>query len=274
MNPRIPEKIIDFHVHLFPDKLFEAIWRQFEHDYDWKVIHQLYYRECIDYLRERNVEKIVYCNYAHKPGVAKSLNEWNAKVLDEYDDLYCLAAFHPGDEGCIALARDILTHPKVLGIKLQFLVTDFFPHDPRLFDLYELIMEKGKRLLMHIGTGPVANDCVGLEYFLNVLERYPDLPVTVPHMGGLEFKGFMDLLDKHENLMLDTAFSFLPWDNVRYDQGPEKLEKYKNRILYGSDFPNLILPREGEIDAMLEMKLSQEFYDKVFWENGVGLLPQ
>ncbi|MBI9074779.1 MAG: amidohydrolase family protein [Desulfatibacillum sp.] len=273
MVTKLPEKIIDFHVHLFPDKLFEAIWHHFVHDYGWKVIHKMYYRECIDYLRERGVEKIAYCNYAHKPGVAQGLNQWNATIIDEQEDLYCLAAFHPGDEDCMAMARDILSHPKVLGFKLQFLVTDFLPEDPRLFELYELVMEKGKRLLLHIGTGPVANDFVGLEHFLNVLERYPGLPATVAHMGGLEYKGFMDLLDKHENLMFDTAFSFLPGDNVRYDQGPDSLEKYKDRILYGSDFPNLILPRKQEIDCLLEMDLSQEFYDKVFWENGLGLLP-
>jgi len=47
----LPEKIIDFHVHLFPDRLFDAIWKYFSSNYKFNVIHQIYYRECIDYLR-------------------------------------------------------------------------------------------------------------------------------------------------------------------------------------------------------------------------------
>ena len=90
---RIP--IIDFHVHLFPDKMFDAIWDFFSKGYQWEVIHKLYYRECIQYLRRQGIEKIVYSNYAHREGIAEGLNEWNLRVLDENPDLYCFAAFHP-----------------------------------------------------------------------------------------------------------------------------------------------------------------------------------
>jgi len=97
----LPEKIIDFHVHLFPDKLFKAIWKYFSASYGRNVIHELYYKECIDYLYEKNVEYIVYSNYAHKKGVAKGLNEWNLKVLEEYPELYCFAAYHPDDDDAL-----------------------------------------------------------------------------------------------------------------------------------------------------------------------------
>jgi predicted TIM-barrel fold metal-dependent hydrolase len=53
---------------------------------------------------------------------------------------------------------------------------------------------------------------------------------------------------------------------------PDYLEKYKSRILYGSDYPNLITPREDEIENLLKMDLSQEFYDKIFYYNGIALI--
>ena len=31
--PQLPETIIDFHVHLFPDELFDAIWKFFSREY-------------------------------------------------------------------------------------------------------------------------------------------------------------------------------------------------------------------------------------------------
>ena len=88
-----PDKIIDFHVHLFPDKLFDAIWEYFASTYGFNILHELHYQECVDYLSKQGVEYIVYSNYAHKKGIAKDLNTWNLNVLDEYPELYCSVSY-------------------------------------------------------------------------------------------------------------------------------------------------------------------------------------
>ncbi|HPQ44426.1 MAG TPA: amidohydrolase family protein [Syntrophales bacterium] len=267
-----PEKIIDFHVHLFPDRLFDAIWNYFATIYESDILHQLYYKESIDYLHEKGVEYIAYSNYAHKQGVAKGLNEWNIKVLKDYPELFCFAAYHPDDDDSLAMARFFLDHPRILGFKLQLLVQKFAPHDERLFPLYEMVIERGKRILFHVGTGPIGNDFVGIDNFRKLLARYPDLPANVAHMGGLEYGEFIRLLDHYPNIYLDTTWAFLPRSGFMFDQKAELLETHKDRIVYGSDFPNLIHPREEEIDCLLALNLSQDFYAKVFRENGISLL--
>ncbi|KPA10681.1 Amidohydrolase 2 [Candidatus Magnetomorum sp. HK-1] len=269
-----PDKIIDFHVHLFPDRLFDAIWNYFSRVYKWDILHHLYARDCIQYLFQEKVQAFVYSNYAHKKGVAHSLNKWNKKILDEYDNIYCFAAFHPDDDNAIDIARDILSYPKVLGIKLQFLVTQFYPHDARLFPLYEMIIEMNKRLLLHVGNGPAGNIFVGADHFELVLNRYPELPANIAHMGGFEYKRFLEMLDSHENLYLDTAFSFLPHKKLKFNLDPSCLIKYQDRILYGSDFPNLIFPRTSEIDSLINLGLSQDFYDNIFYKNGIRLIEE
>jgi predicted TIM-barrel fold metal-dependent hydrolase len=270
---RLPETIIDFHVHLFPDKFFNAIWRYFADRYGWEIRHKLYYRECVEYLRERGVGPIVYSNYAHRKGVARILNEWNMKVVEEIPDLYCFAAYHPEDgEDALAMAEEILEHPKILGFKLQLLVQRFYPHDERLFPLYERIIEKKKRVLFHVGTGPVGNRWVGVAQFKKLLHLFPALQANVAHMGGPEFSEFMALLDDYPGLCLDTSFAFIPHLPFKFDLGTDYLEKYQDRILYGSDFPNLLFPREDEIDYLLSFNLSPEFYEKVFRANGLALI--
>jgi len=268
----IPEKIIDFHVHLFPDRLFDAIWEAFLKQYNWHIIHRCYYRECIERLRRKGVSVIVYSNYAHRAGIAEELNRWNEKVLQEYEDLYCFAAYHPGDDHALDMARRLVENPKILGFKLQLLVQNFYPFDERLFGLYDLVMKKNKRILFHTGTGPVGNPYVGLEPFMKVLDRFPDLPATIAHLGAHEYAGFMELLDRHPQLYLDTAFCFLPAPYDGYNLGPGYLEKYKSRILYGSDYPNLITPWEAEIENLLKMNLSPEFYDRIFYDNAAALI--
>jgi uncharacterized protein len=271
----LPVKIIDFHVHLFPDRLFDAIWKHFISDYGWDVLYHFYYRQCVSHLRENGIGPIVYSNYAHRKGVAKYLNEWNIKVLDEIPDLYCFAAYHPEDEDGPDMAASIVKHPKIMGFKLQLLVQRFYPHDERLFPLYDLLMENGKWLLIHTGTGPVGTEFTGIAHFKKLLARYPEMRIIIPHMGALEYAEFGALLDDYPNIYLDTAYSFIPQAKNGFlssGLGIEFLEKYQGRILYGSDFPNLIFPREGEIETLLGLNLSQAFYDKIFWKNGQGII--
>ena len=55
---------------------------------------------------------------------------------------------------------------------------------------------------------------------------------------------------------------------------PELLERYRDRVVYGSDFPNVIMPREDEIDYLVGLGLSDEFYRKIFYENGMRLIAE
>lgn len=264
--------IFDFHVHLFPDRLFDAIWRTFRENYRWDVLHHLYYKQCIEYLRQRNVGPVAYSNYAHKRDIARGLNRWNREVVDEIPELYCFGAYHPDDDDAVQMAEEFLDQDNVLGFKLQLLVQRFYPHDERLFPLYEMVIEKGKRILFHVGTGPVGNEFVGVSHFKRLLKRYPELPANVAHMGALEYREFMELLDEYPNIYLDTSFTFFPDTPFSFDLDAGYLERYKDRIVYGSDFPNLMFPREVEIDHLLNLDLSQEFYDRVFLENGMHIL--
>lgn len=269
----LPPAIVDFHVHLFPDKGFDAIWRHFAAR-GVEVRHKLYTRACIDYLHAHGVARIVFSNYAHKQGFAAPMNEWNINLLEENDHLYCFAAFHPDDADALRYTEKMLSHPRVAGVKLHFQVQRLYPHDPRLYPMYEMVMEKGKRLLLHVGNGPTSNEFVGWAQFKPVLDRYPDLPANIPHMGCYEFQQFIDLLDTHPNLYLDTAYSFWPDLPFTFNLDDGYLEKYSGRLLYGSDFPNIILSRKGEIDRLLSFDLSQTFYDRVFYTNGLKLLEE
>ena len=118
----------------------------------------------------------------------------------------------------------------------------------------------------------MGNQYVGLKHFMKVVEKFPELPATIAHMGAHEYAGFFELLETCPRLYLDTAFCFMSPPYTGYNLGPDYLEKYKSRILYGSDYPNLIMPWEDEIHNLLKMDLSQEFYDKIFYDNGNALI--
>ncbi len=64
--------IIDLHVHVFPDRMFEAVWKRF------KSVGWGFQREYIDQISKtliaHGVVRAVGLSYAHKVGVAKPLN--------------------------------------------------------------------------------------------------------------------------------------------------------------------------------------------------------
>ncbi len=267
----LPRPLVDFHVHLFPDKLFDAIWRQFVADYGWKVLHQLYWRESLAYLKERGVGRVVYSNYAHRKGIARGLNDWNLQVLAETPDLFCFAAYHPDDEDGLAMAEALLEHPRILGIKLQLLVQRFAPDDARLFPLYELVMAKGKRLLLHVGTGPVGNEFVGVAPFRRLLARYPELPAIVAHMGALEYGAFGELMDDHPGLLMDTAFAYLPRLGTLCDLEPHSWNATGGGSSTDRTSPTSSSPGRRRSTPCSALNLSQEFTDAVFRDNGLRL---
>lgn len=238
------------------------------------VVYQMYSGDCIAYLNRQGVDVIVFSNYAHRKGIAEPMNAWNIELLEQHPNLYCFAAYHPEDDNALQYAAQMLVHPRVVGIKLHCMVQQLCPQDERLFPMYEMVVAKNKRLLLHVGNGPTGNKYVGFDHFSKLLRRYPDLPVNVPHMGGLEFQAFMDLLDAYPRIYLDTAYSFWPGQPFTFNLGSKYLERHKDRILYGSDFPNVILPREGEIDYLLNLGLSDAFYGRIFRDNALDLLAE
>ncbi len=82
----------------------------------------------------------------------------------------------------------------------------------------------------------------------------------------------MTLSVDHPNLFFDTSFCFLPGDFRMFRLGNDFLERHKDRLLYGSDFPNLFHDRQNEITALMDMSLSDEFYQRVFRTNAENLL--
>ena len=71
--------VVDAHVHLFPDRLFAAIWRWFD-EHGWPIRYPLTSPEALSFLFDRGVERVVALHYAHKPGIARGLNRYMAEL--------------------------------------------------------------------------------------------------------------------------------------------------------------------------------------------------
>ncbi|HZI08906.1 MAG TPA: amidohydrolase, partial [Myxococcus sp.] len=65
-GPRLPEglpPVVDSHVHLFPDRVFEAVWRWFD-QYGWPIRYKLHTPQVVSFLLSRGVSRVVALHYA------------------------------------------------------------------------------------------------------------------------------------------------------------------------------------------------------------------
>ncbi len=277
--------IIDMHAHFFPGPLFASIWEWFGERH-WHISYKDSPEGLASKLRGFGVRAFVTYNYAHKPGMAADLNLWTARFAGREPGALPFATVMPQDEGNIEMLDDLFANHGFLGIKLQPLVSDFYLCDERMMDVYKLLLRRGKILVVHAGTAPVANRYVGADYFEPVLRALPDLKVIVAHMGAFEFDRFFEMARGYPNVYLDTSVNFIDPTLIAslvarglfpplevpssFDRGV--LMELSDRLLFGSDFPNIPYSYRDCIESIVDLDMGEEFNRKVFLANAERLI--
>lgn len=255
-------EVWDAHVHVFPPRVFEAIWRWFER-HAWAVRYQLHADQTIRYLQDRGVTRMVGLHYAHVPGMARSLNAFVAELAGRHPALIPFGTVLPGEPEAEAIVEEAFTEHGLAGLKLHCHVQQFSPVDPSLRAVYRACERHGKPLVIHAGREPAlpgyAADIHALcnvRFIRAVLERHPELKLVVPHLGADEIPQYGELLDAFPNLHLDTTMMLADYFP---DRPPEDfVGRYADRLLYGSDFPNLPYAWDRELKRLAGMGLAPE----------------
>jgi predicted TIM-barrel fold metal-dependent hydrolase len=264
--------VIDAHVHLFPDNLFASI-RQWFKKFGWPIRYRFGSPEAIDFLLSRGVSRIVGLHYAHRPGVAVELNAYMAELCRRYRQLSGMATVFPGENKAgeiLAEAFDM----GLSGVKLHCHVQCFEMLSPAMHEIYRTCQDSDKPLIMHVGREPKSPAYPCDPYALcsadkleQVIKSYPDLRVCVPHLGADEFEAYSRLLRNYDNLWLDTTMTladYLPLKNV-----PDPSKMRADRLIFGSDFPNLPYAWDRELKRIARLNLGRERLSKLLSRNAV-----
>ena len=111
-------RIIDAHVHGFPNRLFDAIWTYFEKNY-WKIYKKYYFEEIVPFLSHHNVDYFTLLNYAHKSNISRELNDWTYNMSQKYENIFAMGTIHPQDSYFAEELERILS-PKMLNLHFHF----------------------------------------------------------------------------------------------------------------------------------------------------------
>ncbi len=173
--------LIDSHVHLFPEKLFQAIWSWFD-KHGWEVRYKIQAKAVVEELKRAGVERFFLLNYAHKPGISSALNHWTHEFSKTCPEAVPFGAIHPDDDNVAGELDRCFREYCFRGIKFHCHVTAIRPDDPRMFPIYEKMIEHDRLLILHAGTGPslrgykeTTQDISGVRFVRPILKQFPGL---------------------------------------------------------------------------------------------------
>lgn len=272
--PRELPPVVDAHVHVFHDRILAAMRAWFEKN-AWHVRYPLAAAEIAPFLLGRGVRHVVALHYAHKPGIARSMNTFVAEVAKAEPRVVATATVHPDDPDPAA----ILAEAKALGargVKLHCHVQAFAPDDARLEPIYAACEGLDLPLVLHAGREPKTTgypvdpyEVCSAERTERVLRAHPRLRLVVPHLGCDEYDPYLDLVTRFDNLWLDTTMAIagffpieVPWRLV--DARPE-------RVLYGTDFPNLPYAWDRELARLHARKMPEAALAAILGGNAAAL---
>ncbi len=268
--------IVDVHTHFMAPPIMAKVWKYFDSagpllGREWPIVYRGTDDERVEHLRSMGVRKFSALSYAHKPGIAGYMNDWTLSFADRTPDALRSATFFPEPEAATYVPQLVADGVEVFKVHVQ--VGDFAPNDPLLEPVWGVLAESGTPIVLHAGSGPAPGHHTGPAGVADVLARHPDLALVIAHLGMPETEEFLDLAEKHENVRLDTTMVFVDfWDHqpVPGDVVP-RLVDLQDKILFGTDFPNIPYAYAHQIEALQRLDLGDDWLGRVLWHNGAEL---
>ena len=121
-------------------------------------------------------------------------------------------------------------------------------------------VEDARRFLQQPIQRPIPTTIGGMNsavaHAWSVLRSFPNLRLCVPHLGADEYEEYGRLVQRYDNLWLDTTMALAgylpgaaPWSVAEARPG---------RVMYGTDFPNLPYAWDRELKRVLQRPLKEE----------------
>jgi predicted TIM-barrel fold metal-dependent hydrolase len=185
--------------------------------------------------------------------MARWLTEWVTEFAAATPDAVPTATLYPEPDVADYLAVAVGAGARVAKVHVQ--VGAFDPRDPLLRPAWGLLAEAGVPVVVHCGHGPIPGAHTGLDVFGAVLAGHPRLRAVLAHAGMPDFTAALDLVRRYEGVYIDTTmvgtafsdrFAPLPAD------WPARLADVADRVVFGSDFPNIPYPYAEQVRAVAE----------------------
>ncbi|MEU2246104.1 amidohydrolase family protein [Streptomyces sp. NPDC019224] len=269
--------LIDVHTHFMPERVLRKVWAYFDSagpltGMEWPITYRHEEDERLALLRSFGVLRFTSMVYPHKPSMAAWLNGWAADFAARTPDCLHTATFFPEPDAERYVREAVEAGARVFKAHLQ--VGAYDPADPLLDPVWGLLAEAGVPVVTHCGSGPAPGKHTGPDPVARVLARHPRLPLIVAHMGMPEYPEFLSLAETYPEVRLDTTMAFTDFTEgftpfPKAEHG--RLADLGDRILLGTDFPNIPYPYAHQLHALERLGLGDDWLRAVCHDNAKSL---
>lgn len=270
--------LVDIHVHFMPHPVLQKVWLYLgtappSANLPWPIEYRQDEPARLAHLARLGVVAHTSLVYPHKPGMAPWLNDWAREFAAGAPSCAQTATFfaEPSAPDYVRAALD--GGARVFKAHLQ--VGGYDPRDELLDPVWGLLAEAGTPVVSHCGSSPVPGPYTGPGPIGDVLTRHPRLRLVVAHVGAPDYADFLDLADRYPNVHLDTTMVFTDFFESFAPFPPDlrpRLAALGDRVVLGSDFPNLPYPYAHQLDALAALNLGDDWLRAVLYHNGARLL--
>ncbi|NMO34913.1 amidohydrolase [Streptomyces sp. GMY01] len=270
--------LIDVHTHFMPERVLRKVWDYFDANgpliggLEWPITYRAEEAERTALLREFGVLAFTSMLYPHKPGMARWLNGWAAEFARRTPDCLHTATLYP-EPGVEAYVREAVeAGARVFKSHVQ--VGAYDPADERLEQAWGLLAEARVPVVMHCGSGPAPGRHTGPEPVARLLARHPRLRLIVAHMGMPEYEEFLGLAERYDEVRLDTTMVFTDFSEGFMPfpvRALPRLAALGDRVLLGTDFPNIPYPYLHQLQALERLGLGEDWLRAVCHDNAAKL---
>ncbi len=270
--------LYDVHVHFLPPPVMRKVREQFDTagpliGRPWPLAYRGDDEELVAQLRLLGVKRFSALPYAHRPGIAEYLNGWAADFAAAVPECLSSATFFPEDGVEKYVAARIEDGTEIFKVHVQ--VGNFELVDPVLDEAWGLLEDAARPVVIHVNSGPVGNAHTGPEPMRALMEKHPRLVAVIAHMGAPEYADFLAIAEDFETVRLDTTMAFTDFFEEMTafprDLTP-RLSDLQDRILLGSDFPNIPYAYAHQLEALERLDPGEDWLRRVCWGNAAALI--
>lgn len=266
--------IIDFHTHIFPDKIAQRTIEYLASKASITPYSDGTYGGLLKRAKEAGVDIVLNLPVLTNPAQFESVNRFAREINSRFAaggrGILSFAGIHPDCDG-IEEKMALIKEQGFLGIKLHPDYQQVFIDDERYIKIIECAKALDLIVVIHSGVdGGYPGEPVHCtpERALKVIRKVGHSKLVLAHLGANEMEqGVIDMLCG-EDVYFDTAYV------LRYisaDKFREIVKKHgEDRILFASDSPWSSI--EGDADILRSFSLGAQAEEKIFSLNAKRLL--
>ena len=262
--------IIDFHTHIFPDKIAkQALATLAEDSGEYLPRTDGTLSGLLTSMDAAGIGMSVVANIATKPAQMQPIADFCGHLTGPR--IVPLISVHPGN--AMHEVNALFTQAAdrgIKGVKLHPMYQGFFIDDRKMYPLYQLIEHFGFFVVFHTGYDIAfpGNTQADVERVAVIAREFKDLTIVATHVGGWRQWDRANILGAFGNIYTETSMTLSELDDAAFVKALSAFDE--DRVLFGSDSP--WTDQKEMVDRTLRLGLPEQRLEKLMGLNAAALL--